>query len=90
LSGYRGFTGRWCQSRRENNRLSKTFDLVLHDRLLTKIAATGVDLRVVVWVKLFLLGGCKRFNLDGQITEEVRLNPGVPQWSLLVPLLFLA
>ena len=35
--------------------LSKAFGLVPHDRLLTKIAATGVDLRVVVWVKEFLL-----------------------------------
>ena len=30
---------------------SKAFDLVPHDRLLTKTVATGVDLRVVVWVK---------------------------------------
>jgi hypothetical protein len=29
---------------------SKAFDLVPHDRLLTKIAASGVDSRVVVWV----------------------------------------
>ena len=35
---------------------SKAFDLVPHDRLLTEIATTGVDLRVVVWVKEFLLG----------------------------------
>jgi len=35
---------------------SKAFDLVPHDRLLTKIAVTGVDLRVVVWVKEFVLG----------------------------------
>jgi len=34
----------------------KAFDLPPHDRLLTKIAATGVDMRVVVWVKEFLLG----------------------------------
>ena len=34
----------------------KAFNLVPHDRLLTEIAATGVDLRVVVWVKEFLLG----------------------------------
>ena len=31
--------------------ISKTFGLVPHDRLLTKIVATGVDLRLVVWVK---------------------------------------
>ena len=35
---------------------SKAFDLVPHDRLLTGITATGVDLRVVVWVKECLLG----------------------------------
>jgi len=35
---------------------SNAFDLVPHDRILTKIAATGVDLRVVVWAKEFLLG----------------------------------
>ena len=33
---------------------SKDFDVVPHDRLLTKIVATGGDLRVVVWVKEFL------------------------------------
>ena len=34
---------------------SNASDLVPHDRLLIKIVATGVDLRVVVWVKEFLL-----------------------------------
>jgi len=35
---------------------SKVFDLVPHDTLLTKFAANGVDLRVVVWVNEILLG----------------------------------
>ena len=39
---------------------SKAFNLVPHDRLLTKIAAAGVDLRVVVCVKEFLLGRSQR------------------------------
>ena len=30
---------------------SKAFDLFPHDKLLMKIAATGMDLRAVVWVK---------------------------------------
>jgi len=38
----------------------KAFDLVPHDRLHTKIVATGMDLRVVVWVKGFLLGHLQR------------------------------
>jgi len=30
---------------------SKAFDLVPHDRLLTKLAASGVEWRVVVWIR---------------------------------------
>ena len=36
--------------------ISKAFDLVPHDRLLRKIAGAGVDWRVGVQVKVFLLG----------------------------------
>jgi len=35
---------------------SKVFDLVPHDRLLTKLAVTGVDSKVVVWEREFLVG----------------------------------
>jgi hypothetical protein len=34
----------------------KAFDLVPHGRLLNKIANSGVDSRVVVWIREFLLG----------------------------------
>jgi len=44
---------------------SKAFDLVTRDRLLTKIAGTGVDLRIVVWVKEFLLGRSQRVRVGG-------------------------
>ena len=53
---------------------SKAFDLVPHDRLLTKIAASGVDLRVVVRVKKFLLGPSQTVRVDGQISDEVRVT----------------
>jgi len=69
---------------------SKAFDIVPQDRLLTKIAATGVELRVVVRVKEFLLGRSQRVRVDGHLSEEVRVTSGVPQGSVLVPGLFLA
>jgi hypothetical protein len=69
---------------------SKPFDLVLHIRPLTKNAATGVDFRVVVWVRKFLLGRWHRVRIDGQLSEEVTVTSGVPNVSVLCPLLFLA
>ena len=39
---------------------SKAFDFVPYDMLLMKIAASGVDSRVVVWMREFLLGRSQR------------------------------
>jgi hypothetical protein len=63
--------------------ISKAFDLVPHGRLLTKIANSGVDAWVVVWIREFLLGRTQRVRVGGQLSEE-------PQGSVLGPLLFLA
>jgi len=52
----------------------KAFDLVPRDRLLTKIVATRVDLRVDVWVKEFPLGCLQRVRVDRQLSEEVRVT----------------
>jgi hypothetical protein len=62
---------------------SKAFDLVLHDRLLMKIAIAGVDSRTVTWVREFLRGRTQRVRLGGQLSEEVRVTSGVPQGSVL-------
>ena len=47
---------------------SKAFDLVPHGRLLTKIANSGVDSRLVVWIKEFLLGSTRRVGVGGQLS----------------------
>jgi hypothetical protein len=49
---------------------------------------TGVDLRVVVWIKEFLLGCSQKVRVDGHLSDEVRVTLGVPQGRVLGPLLF--
>jgi len=49
----------------------KAFDLVPHDRLFTKLAASGVDSRVVVWVMELLVGRTERVRVGGQLSVEV-------------------
>jgi len=50
---------------------TKAFDLGPHDRLLRKLAALGVDSRVVVWVREFLVGRIQRVRVRGQLSKEV-------------------
>jgi hypothetical protein len=69
---------------------SKAFNLVPHGRLLTKIANSGVNSSVVVWIREFLLGRTQRVMVGGHLSEVVRVMSGLPQGSVLVPLLFLA
>ena len=68
---------------------SKAFDLVSHDRLLTKLAASGVDSRVVVLVREFLVGRTQSVRVGGQLSKEDKVTSGGPLGSVLGPLLFL-
>ena len=68
---------------------SKVFDLVPRDRLLTKLAASGVGSRVVVWVREFLVGRTQTVKVGGQLYKEAKVTSDVPQGSVLGSFLFL-
>jgi hypothetical protein len=79
---------RWIDANIIN--VSVAFDLIPHNRMLIKIATSGVDFSVVVWIREFLLGRTQGVRVGGQSSEDVRVISGVPQGSLLSPLQFLA
>ena len=61
---------------------SKGFNLVPHHQLFTKLAASGVDSRVVVWVREFLVGHTQRVRVGGQLSKEVKITSGVRNGAL--------
>jgi len=53
---------------------SKAFDFVPHDRLLMKLASSGVDSKLVFWVREFLLGRTDMVSVGGQLSKEVKVT----------------
>ncbi|KAK3103021.1 hypothetical protein FSP39_015814 [Pinctada imbricata] len=69
---------------------SKAFDKVPHERLLYKLHYYGVRDNTLTWVRSFLQGRKQLVLVEGERSEEVEVDSGVPHWTVLGPLLFLA
>ena len=69
--------------------ISKAFDRVWHSGLLYKLQAAGVTGDVLNWFKSYLSDRKQRVVLPSTVSEWTFIRAGVPQGSILGPLLFL-
>ena len=69
--------------------ISKDFDRVWHAGLLHKLKSYGISGQIFGLISSFLSNRRLRVVLDGKSSQEYPLNAGVPQGSILGPILFL-
>ena len=68
---------------------NKAFDKVPHRHLLKKLDTSGIRGNIHKWFTAYLINMTQRVIVDGRSSEEAPFLSGVPQGTVLGPLMFL-
>ena len=69
--------------------ISKAFDKVWHRGLLFKLRQKGIKGKLLTWISNYLSDRKQKVQINNATSSLLSVNAGVPQGSVLGPLLFL-
>ena len=69
--------------------LSAAFDMVDHSLLIEKLGLFGLEMEVTEWLKSYLTGRSQSVLVDGCLSPPLNIDCGVPQGSILGPLMYI-
>lgn len=68
---------------------AKAFDKVPHSKLIDKLVSIGINSSIIAWIKMYLSNRTQYVTVNNAASDPLEVFSGVPQGSVLGPILFL-